>query len=65
MADSLEQSAAAELLHEVLIETATAHGRYEKEHLGGVYDENWPAWYAAFMSQVLADRGYALVGIHQ
>ena len=27
---------------------ATAHGEHEKRH-GGVYDEQWPAWYAAYM----------------
>jgi hypothetical protein len=26
-----------------------AHGAYEKSILGGAYDEEWPAWYAAYL----------------
>ena len=32
----------------LLSETETAHGAYETAELGGVYDEAWPAWYAAY-----------------
>jgi hypothetical protein len=32
----------------LLSETETAHGAYETAELGGVYDEGWPAWYAAY-----------------
>jgi hypothetical protein len=32
----------------LLIETAEAHGRYEASELGGVYDEAWADWYAAY-----------------
>jgi catechol 2,3-dioxygenase-like lactoylglutathione lyase family enzyme len=35
-------------LTQALIRAATAHGEHEKRH-GGVYDEQWPAWYAAYM----------------
>ena len=33
---------------QALIRAATAHGEHEKRH-GGEYDEQWPAWYAAYM----------------
>ena len=33
----------------LLRETQTAHGVYETDVLGGVYDEAWPAWYAAYL----------------
>jgi hypothetical protein len=39
-----EQAVAA-----LLRETATAHGAYETNVLGGVFDEDWPAWYAAYL----------------
>jgi catechol 2,3-dioxygenase-like lactoylglutathione lyase family enzyme len=35
-------------LMQALIRAATAHGEHEKR-LGGQYDEQWPAWYAAYM----------------
>jgi catechol 2,3-dioxygenase-like lactoylglutathione lyase family enzyme len=35
-------------LTQALIRVATAHGEHEKRH-GGEYDEQWPAWYAAYM----------------
>jgi catechol 2,3-dioxygenase-like lactoylglutathione lyase family enzyme len=35
-------------LMQALIRVATAHGEHEKRH-GGEYDEQWPAWYAAYM----------------
>ena len=35
-------------LMQALIRAATAHGEHEKRH-GGVYDEEWPAWYATYM----------------
>ena len=33
----------------LLRETETAHGAFETNDLGGVYDEGWPAWYAAYL----------------
>jgi hypothetical protein len=33
----------------LLRETETAHGAYETNDLGGVYDQEWPAWYAAYL----------------
>lgn len=33
-----------------LLEAAgNAHGVYETNQLGGVYDQNWPDWYAAWL----------------
>ena len=32
----------------LLEETERAHGEYETRELGGVYDENWPRWYAGY-----------------
>jgi hypothetical protein len=33
----------------LLTETETAHGAYETDVLGGVFDEAWPTWYAAYL----------------
>ena len=48
MNDQAQQQIAA-----LLSETGAAHGVYEEGELSGVYDQNWPAWYAAY----LADHG--------
>jgi hypothetical protein len=32
----------------LLAETEAAHGRYEATELNGVYDQEWPRWYAAY-----------------
>jgi hypothetical protein len=32
----------------LLVETGNAHGRYEATELQGVYDQDWPRWYAAY-----------------
>ena len=46
--DSAETSyASVNDLMEALIRAATAHGEHEKRT--GEYDEQWPAWYAAYM----------------
>ena len=42
---------------------AAAHGEFEAEELGGVYDEEWPEWYAAHMTGALAALGYRLVAV--
>ena len=44
MESTVEKAVAA-----LLRETEAAHGAYEKNVLGGVYDEAWPAWYAAYL----------------
>jgi hypothetical protein len=36
-------------IRRLLEETLAAHGEYETTALGGVYDEAWPRWYAAYL----------------
>ena len=33
----------------LLDKTQTAHGAYEERVLNGVYDQDWPAWYAVYL----------------
>ena len=40
---------------------ADAHGVYERDLLDGLYDEDWPAWYAAHIVSALRDSGYRLM----
>jgi len=54
------EPAVTEILRAALQRAADAHGVYEAEQLGGVYDENWPEWYAAHMAESLAEEGYQL-----
>lgn len=37
-----------EAIISLLAETGTAHGRFEETELNGVYDQQWPQWYAAY-----------------
>lgn len=39
----------AETIEALLIRAEDAHGRYEAEQLHGVYDQEWPRWYAEFI----------------
>lgn len=32
----------------LLVETSVAHGKHEEADLGGVYDQAWARWYAAY-----------------
>jgi hypothetical protein len=32
----------------LLDETKVAHGRFEASELKGVYDQDWPSWYARY-----------------
>jgi hypothetical protein len=41
-ADRIEAIAA------LLDQTEAAHGAYETTELNGVYDQDWPRWYAAY-----------------
>jgi hypothetical protein len=41
----------------LLREAEEAHGKYEKEELGGVRDEEWASWYAEFIVNALRERG--------
>jgi hypothetical protein len=43
-----------------LKQAATAHGVHEAADLAGVYDQQWPEWYAAHMTRTLRDAGYLL-----
>jgi hypothetical protein len=35
-------------LERLLAQTKEAHGVYETSELGGVYDQEWPRWYATY-----------------
>ena len=35
-------------LEALLVETEAAHGAYETTELNGVYDQDWPRWYASY-----------------
>jgi hypothetical protein len=37
-----------EAVRTLLAETEAAHGAYEATDLNGVYDQEWPRWYAAY-----------------
>lgn len=48
-----------EALRALLVQTGEAHGVFEETELNGVYDQEWPRWYAAYA----VDHGIgALVG---
>lgn len=56
MRTMIDTAAVAELLSQA----GAAHGMYEERELGGVYDQRWPQWYAAY----LVDHGLGgLVGV--
>jgi hypothetical protein len=38
----------AELIGALLLQAQAAHGAYEATELNGVYDQQWPQWYAAY-----------------
>ena len=38
-------------LEALLVETENAHGAYETTELNGVYDQEWPRWYAAYATE--------------
>jgi len=46
----------------LLKDTAAAHGVFEKEQLGGVFDEQWPEWYATYFTDRLHDEGRRIAG---
>ena len=37
-----------EAVNALLVQTMEAHGTFEETELNGVYDEEWPRWYAAY-----------------
>ena len=36
-------------LADLLAEASAAHNEHEQRELGGVYDQEWPSWYAAYL----------------
>jgi hypothetical protein len=36
-------------IHDLLAQAKSVHIQYEKEVLGGAYDEEWPRWYAMYL----------------
>jgi hypothetical protein len=44
----MAMSANVEAITALLVETGAAHGRHEETELHGVYDKEWPRWYAAY-----------------
>lgn len=59
----LDAASTTTVLLELLKRAAEAHGIHEKNDLGGVYDQDWPQWYATHMTRALADGGYRLVRV--
>jgi hypothetical protein len=49
------ETTAERVIADLLREAEFAHGAYETNDLGGVFDENWPEWYASY----LLDHGLA------
>ena len=51
-------------LAQLLGETLAAHSAYEAAELGGVYDQQWPAWYARYLVEhgigALLDRSVTI-----
>lgn len=41
-----------EALSALLTATGEAHGQYEETELKGVYDQQWPTWYAAHAVEI-------------
>jgi hypothetical protein len=37
-----------ETINKLLVETEAAHGAFETTELNGVFDQDWPRWYAAY-----------------
>ena len=37
-----------EAINALLVQAEEAHGVYERTELNGVFDEDWPRWYAAY-----------------
>ena len=50
-----------EIILDLLRNAAAAHGEYEADVLGGKYDDEWPQWYSAHMTNALAEAGYRIV----
>ena len=59
--DAPAEADANAIVLDLLKQAAAAHGVHEKTDLKGVYDQNWPDWYAAHMVKTLAEQGLKLV----
>lgn len=42
------ESERTDAIRDLLTAAEEAHGAYEATELGGVYDQEWPRWYAAY-----------------
>ncbi len=49
-----------DLLKKLLIEAELAHGKYEREKLGGKHDDQWAGWYAAYMTEQLLNQNIVM-----
>ena len=63
MANTADHDEARALILDLLTRASIAHGVYEAEELGGVYDEKWAEWYTDHMMAGLAAGGHAVVRI--
>jgi hypothetical protein len=56
-------------LETLLAETEAAHGAYETAELNGVYDQDWPRWYARYAVEhgigTLLGRDVSAEGLEQ
>lgn len=60
--DGLTEERTTTVVRDLLERAAAAHGVYEQQELDGVYDVEWPAWYARHMAQLMRQAGLRLVG---
>jgi hypothetical protein len=54
------EPAGVDAIETLLRAAATAHGEYEAAELGGVYDTEWPRWYATHIARSLNEQGLAI-----
>lgn len=59
MAGTVEP-AGVDVIETLLRAAAVAHGEYEAAELDGVYDAEWPRWYATHMAQSLSEQGLTI-----
>ena len=59
--DEPDEAETSAVVLDLLKQAAAAHGVHEKTALGGVYDENWPEWYAAHIVAQLKGRALKVV----
>jgi hypothetical protein len=59
------EATTTDLLTTALRSAAEAHAVHEATELAGVYDEQWPEWYANHMTHALRKAGYGLIASSQ